>query len=272
MAVHDFGGDGPLLVLSHATGFCAGVWEPMAETLTTRFHTIGLDYRGHGQTVTPDTTTMVWSGMANDLLAVIDAYSPDAPVRVAGHSMGGGVIALTDRLRPGRISRAWGYEPILFDARERAVGDDPNHMAASARRRRREFDSRDEAYERYASRPPFDQLDPRGLRAYVDHGFADTDHGTVVLRCTPEREAETFENSGSNAFTAAGLIGFDYLVAVSGDGQPPAMMAETAASTHERLSLVRYPHLTHFGPLESPDELAADVIAWFDLLPDPGPN
>ena len=44
---------------------------------------------------------------------------------------------------------------------------------------------RDEAYENFAGKPPLDVLDAEVLRAYVDHGFADTPDGTVRLKCAP---------------------------------------------------------------------------------------
>ncbi len=274
VAVHDFGGEGPLLVLSHATGFCAHLWLPMTETLSEHFRCIGLDYRGHGHTVTPAATTMAWSGMGHDLLAVIDAYADGEPTLVAGHSMGGAAIILAESLRPGVIAKGWGFEPILFDPvlMEQTNPEDPNQMAAAAQRRRADFESREAVYERYAAKPPLNTLDPRALHAYVDFGFRDLVPGDeafdempggVTLRCTPSREAETFSNSKSGAFSASADIGFDYRVVVSGDGMPPALMAENAANAFERLSLVRYPELTHFGPLEEPEVIANDVIEWF---------
>lgn len=263
--MHDFGGSGPVLVLSHATGLCGGVWLPLATHLANHYHCFALDYRGHGHTVTPDSTTMAWTGMANDLVAVIEACGGGEPVLVAGHSMGGAAIVLAERLRPGLIAKAWGFEPILFDvdAVPASESGQPNLMVEAARRRRATFGSRDEVYERYSTKPPLDSLDPCALRAYVDFGFRDLPDGTVTLRCTPQREAETFENSRSGAFAAAADLGFDYLVAVSGDGMPPAIMAETAANTHERMSLVHYRDLTHFGPLEQPERVAVDLLRWF---------
>ncbi len=279
VAVHDFGGDGPLLVLSHATGFCAHLWLPMTETLTAHFRCIGLDYRGHGHTKTPASTTMAWRGMGHDLLAVIDAYADGEPAMVAGHSMGGAAIVIAEMIRPGAVAKAWGFEPILFDqdaieevSTDDPSTDDPNRMVAAAQRRRADFESRDAVFERYAAKPPLNTLDPRALRAYVDFGFRDLTPeeqvekqlpGGITLRCTPAREAETFSNSHSGAFAASANIGFDYRVLVSGDGMPPADMAEQAAKTFDRMSLERYPELTHFGPLEEPERIARDVIDWF---------
>lgn len=264
VAVHELGGTGPLMIFSHATGFCAGVWLPVAATVGRQYRCIGVDYRGHGHAVTPAAAPMSWSGMADDLLAVIDAYAPDAPTRVCGHSMGGAVITLAARRRPGAFRRAWGFEPILLpEPTDASTDESSNVLAIAARRRRATFASRAEALARYEARPPLNLLDPRALQAYIDYGFVDLDDGTVALRCTPEREAQTFENSRSGALEAAGEIEFDYRVLVSGDGGPPARMAEHAAAVHPRLHLARYRQLTHFGPLEAPELIGADILEWF---------
>ncbi len=276
VAAHEFGGTGPLLILSHATGFCAQVWRPMVDNLTGHFRCVGIDYRGHGHTVTPAETTMAWNGMANDLLVVIDAVArDDEPVFVAGHSMGGAALVLAEQLRPGTITKAWGFEPILYDVAmmEKLNPGDPNRMVDAAQRRRADFESRDAVYERYAAKPPLNMLDPRALRAYVDHGFRDLTSddpgwvecpGGVTLRCTPSREAETFGSARTaGAFEALADAAFEYRILASGDGMPPAQMAEHAAESFDNLSLARFRDLTHFGPLEAPEVIAADVIEWF---------
>jgi pimeloyl-ACP methyl ester carboxylesterase len=48
LALVDWGGDGPLALLAHANGFCADVLGPLAERLRARFHVVGFDARGHG--------------------------------------------------------------------------------------------------------------------------------------------------------------------------------------------------------------------------------
>ena len=51
--MHDLGGDGPALLMAHATGFCGAVLTPLADHLAARFHCFTFDARGHGETVTP---------------------------------------------------------------------------------------------------------------------------------------------------------------------------------------------------------------------------
>lgn len=274
VASYDFGGSGPLLVLCHATGFCGGMYEPIARHLTDRFHCLGLDFRGHGRSVRPEGVTMAWSGMGHDLLAVIEhtlakrGDDPATPVLAAGHSMGGASIVLAELARPGSIASAWALEPILFPTPD-DVGTsegDPVHespLVAGARRRRPEFDSRQAAFERYASRPPFSEIDTEVLQAYVDYGFVDQPDGTVRLRCEPETEAQVFEHSLSGAFERLGEIEFPFLVAASGDGMPPALIASTVLEQNARFVAADYPDLTHFAPFEDPERIAADIAAWF---------
>ncbi len=274
VASYDFGGEGPLLLLCHATGFCAGVWEPMARQLTDRFHCVALDFRGHGRTSRPEGVSLAWEGMGHDLLAVIDhalAVRGDAantPVLAVGHSMGGASIVLAELARPGSIARAWALEPILFPTPDEfdSDGDLPIHespLVTGARRRRPTFESRQAAFERYGSRLPFSEIDPVVLQAYVDYGFKDLDDGSVRLRCEPEDEAQVFENSFSGAFERLAEIRFPFLVAASGDGMAPALITEMVVEQNEGFERLEYPDLTHFAPLEDPKGIAADIAAWF---------
>lgn len=275
VASYDFGGEGPLLVFCHATGFCAGMYEPIARRLLDRFHCIGVDFRGHGRSERPDGITMAWSGMGHDLLAVIDhalaerGDPADTPVLAVGHSMGGASIVLAELIRPGTIASAWALEPILFPTPEDfdPNGGHPVHespLVAGARRRRPEFESRDAAFERYSSRPPFSEIDAEVLRAYVDYGFRDLPDGSVRLRCEPETEAQVFENSFAGAFERLAEIDFPFLVAASGDGMAPALITGDVVAQNERFERVEYPDLTHFGPFEDPAHIANDIAAWFD--------
>src|SRR5258707_13814441 len=51
----DWGGDGPSLGLLHPNGFCAGAFDPLAQTLRPEYPTLGIDLRGHGTSDAPTT-------------------------------------------------------------------------------------------------------------------------------------------------------------------------------------------------------------------------
>lgn len=262
VAVYELGGSGPLVVLAHATGFCAAVWEPFAAHLADRYRCVALDFRAHGATATPDSVRLEWTGMAQDLLRVVDAVGDGEPVRAVGHSMGGASIVLAEAARPGTFSRAWAYEPILFPRAGIPGAQEPPGIAEAARRRRPDFDSRADAVERWASKPPLSLLDRRSLEAYARCGLVDRPQGGVTLACRPEREAEVFEHHNTGAFDVLAEVEFPLALATGAGEEGPVRLVRLAAETYPWLRLERYDDLSHFGPLQQPERLADAAAAW----------
>ena len=209
IAALDWGGDGPTLLLLHPNGFCAGLFDPLAQRLRDSFRCVGVDLRGHGGTDTPAglPASVAFAKLAADVVAVLDHLQVGEVVAL-GESLGGGVATLVDAARPGRIRRLMLCEAIAFDldSLETRVpgsgpGDGGNFMATIARKRRAVWTSRDEVLESYGSRPPLNELAPEALDAYVRWGFRSVvgeqgrADGMVELACAPEVEATIFETS-----------------------------------------------------------------------------
>ncbi|MEM8922898.1 MAG: alpha/beta hydrolase [Actinomycetota bacterium] len=266
VAVHDFGGEGPTLLLNHATGFCAHTLQPMIEPLLPSFRCLAVDFRGHGLTGLPPGAGLTWHDLTDDYIAVVRHVAPDGDALAFGHSIGGAVIILAEGKVPGLVRRAWTYEPILLPDLPTLDGDDAPDIAKAAARRRATFGSRREALERYGSRPPLGLLDRRALEAYVDHGFRTDEDGSISLRCLPEHEALLFANHGSGSEEVIGRIDLSITVAAGGATDGPADWVRRAADRHPQLRRRDYPTLSHFGPLQDPDRIAADVAA--DLMVD----
>jgi pimeloyl-ACP methyl ester carboxylesterase len=259
VALHDLGGTGQPLLVCHATGFCGRAYGPLARELADHYHVWALDYRGHGDSTEPANGRFDWGGMADDLVAAIDAVA-DGPIAVVGHSMGGGTALLVEQRRPGTLRWAYLYEPIIVSDGI-AVPDNPDPMGDSARRRRPAFPSRADALFRYAGRPPLNELRADALYAYVEHGFADAPDGSVRLKCTPEHEAATFEASGKPTLDDVAEVGVPVTVAVGtvDRGWTPAMFGPDVAAALPHGRLERHPLLGHFGPLQDPVAVAAGV-------------
>lgn len=266
VAVHDFGGDGPVVVISHATGFNALAYRPLAERLRHDFRVFAIDHRGHGYSKVDPDVPMHWSGMGSDLAAVI-RHIDVGPVAVIGHSMGGAAAVLAATSAPNLIRALWAFEPILVPAPEEYVPEDKSQLAEGAARRRADFESLDAVIERFGSRPPLNTLDPAALRGYVEGGFEPTQHG-VTLRCRPETEAAVFNAATtSGAFDAAADLRIPTVAALSGDGQPPSKMGHFAVQRYpELLEAVHYDDLNHFGPLQDPKRIAVDASRWLDSV------
>ena len=260
VALHDLGGSGPDLVICHATGFHGRAYRPMARALLDHHHVWAIDFRGHGGSTAPDDGDFAWRGMAADLLACIDAIGASSVVAF-GHSLGGAATMLAEVTRPGVVSAAYLFEPIVFP-REYLVGRTENPMSGPARRRRETFASKADALMRYSSRPPLSVMRADSLAAYVDGGFDELDDGTVRLSCLPEHEARTFECE--EKMTLDRIEGLTLPVTVGAGlvgGDPnPAVFAPMIVEVLENGRLLEYEHLGHFGPFEAPERVAVDVL------------
>jgi pimeloyl-ACP methyl ester carboxylesterase len=263
LQVHDLGGDGPPLLLCHATGFHGLVWRPLAPLLSRGFHVWSLDFRGHGTSSAPDPARgYAWEGFGDDVSAVVDALGLERPAAV-GHSKGGAALLLAEAARPGTFAALWCYEPIVFPPGSAPGGGEDSALAAGAARRRATFPSRRAAVEHYAAKPPLQALHPDALAAYVEHGFGDQADGTVALRCEPGDEAQVYRMGGTHrAWDALPTVGCPTWVACGGTGATitAAMATELAGrlpAGHVRV----FEELGHFGPLEDPVTVAGALRA-----------
>lgn len=205
LRVLDWGGPGPAVVLLHPNGFCAGLYEPLADRLRGIARPIAIDLRGHGASSAPaGADRYAFELLAADVVAVMDGLGLRGVAGVGG-SLGGAVAVLVDRLDPGRWSRLLLAEPVAFPTPDAgpAPANGENPMATAARRRRDAFPDRAAVIEAYRNRPPLSQLAPEALDAYVRWGTVEDADG-VCLACRPEVEATVFEvSTGPDGAAAA---------------------------------------------------------------------
>lgn len=269
VAVHDLGGSGNPILFSHATGFHGHCYAPVAAALSDRFHSYALDYRGHGMTECAPDWEVDWERYGDDAVAAARHVAPDGGLVGFGHSMGGAGLFMAAHRDPGRFDLIVAFEPIVFPPSE---ADEPPYdspLASGARRRRRTFESYESAIANYAAKPPLGAFTPEALRAYVEHGFRpDPDAGGVTLRCEPEHEARTFEQSWSHrAWERLAEIDVPVVV-VSGrvDDEAPAAIARQVADRLPASEYRQLDHLDHFGPMTHPDEVAELIADAVDRL------
>lgn len=270
LAVHELGGDGPPLLLCHATGFHARVWDGVAAEFPDR-RCVALDFRGFGDSTAPTDGDFDWDGFGDDVLAVVDHLGLTG-VQAIGHSKGGAALLIAELARPGTFERLVCFEPIVFpgsaDDLPPPTEDGENGLAESARRRRDRFDSYEAAIERFGSRPPFGALRPDVLEAYVRHGFRPTEDGEITLKAHREHEARTYEmGSQHRTFEQLDRIDCPVLVAHGADGGLPAVIAPMIAERLPHGEVRAFPDLGHFGPLEDPVVVAAAAREFLDRAP-----
>jgi pimeloyl-ACP methyl ester carboxylesterase len=84
------------------------------------------------------------------------------------------------------------------------------------------------------------------------------------LRCRPEWEADVYRGAaGSGAFAAVSQLPIPIALAV-GRREPfgPVAFAPHVLQVLQDGTLVDRPALGHFGPLEDPASMAADIAQW----------
>jgi pimeloyl-ACP methyl ester carboxylesterase len=264
LAVHEWGGDGPPVLLAHPTGFHGRVWAPIAERLIARGRTaFSFDFRGHGDSDAPD-LDYSWLGFADDVLAVTEHFGlvGDPTLLAVGHSKGGAALVLGEAARPGTYARLWLYEPIILPSLEAMPPNQDFSMAQSARRRRNVWASQDEAFASYSSKPPLNVMTEASLRAYVDYGLRDRGDGVFELKCSPDVEAQTY-TMGPNHGAFARLV----------DVHPPTLVVcgehtKSLPPDVARMIAERLPHgdvevmagVGHLGPQEDPDRAVESML------------
>jgi len=207
IAALDWGGDGPLVLMHHANGFCAGTLGLVAEALVPAYRVVGIDARGHGDSSKPEGPDAYrWARFADDLLEVAEllaAERRDGRVAVGlGHSFGGTAVIGAAARRPELFGRLVLVDPVIPPPAELVAAFDPDRlerlrgMVEAAQRRRSVWPSRDEARAHFATRSLFADWLPAALDLYVEHGLRQLADGQVELKCPGAIEAAIFAESG----------------------------------------------------------------------------
>lgn len=90
-------------VLLHGFQDCADTFQFLVDELPSEWSFIALDWRGFGGSAHAGGPYWFPDYLA-DLDALLETLSPDKPVRLIGHSMGGNIAGLYAGLRPHRVS------------------------------------------------------------------------------------------------------------------------------------------------------------------------
>lgn len=99
----------PPLVLAHGWMDVGASWQFMVDALDEAFvqqrPIIAFDWRGYGLSESPFADSYWFPDYLGDLDTLLDVVSPDQPIDLVGHSMGGNVVMMYAGVRPERIRK-----------------------------------------------------------------------------------------------------------------------------------------------------------------------
>jgi len=269
----EWGGDAPPVVLLHATGFLARLWEPIATEMSARFHVYALDARGHGDSDKPALSGVEgsaegygWEGLAADLRGFLDTLGL-VGVPIIGHSSGAAGAARLAAKRPEYVSAAVLIEPTVFPPMP-VEGSDARkeQLASGAAKRRMVWDSREELITAYRQRRTFAGWREDVLRLFAEHGTFRREDGRIELKCPGEIEAELYRNSLSpDTWELLPRLRCPTLV-IRGENTEPllALVSEGVARRIPGARLATIAGGSHFVPMEQPEAIAAAALAFLD--------
>lgn len=256
LAHWDWNGESAPVVFCHATGFHGRCWDQVIHHLDPSTSAVALDMRAHGrsQQVTPP---MRWRDFALDVAALAETLSWQGAVGV-GHSMGGYAVAVAAAMRPGAFRSLVLIDPVIM-APESYAGHWVNEHFA--RKRRRTWESADEMFERFKTRPPFNTWDERVVRDYCDYALNGHE-----LACPPEVEGSIYENCTlpeANPYAALERLDIPVTIIRSAVEFVVGFTAMEASPTNPRLAnILKQGHdehwrdVSHFIPMEAPARVA----------------
>jgi pimeloyl-ACP methyl ester carboxylesterase len=224
------------------------------------------DLRGHGDSTPPEDGHFAWEGLAQDMEAANDDLAARGPLYAFGHSMGAAVSLFVEARRPGTFRAIYGYEPIVPPPETPPAPPEGRSVwVEGTRKRRRDFSSIDDAIENFASKAPFAGWTRDSLRAYVEHGFHRLDGGALRIKMDPEDEARMYLMTPNPVWDHLARVRCPVVVAGGKPVQPtPSAWTTRIAEQLPRARVETYDDLTHMGPFEAPERIAAAAQRFFD--------
>jgi len=264
LCLFEWPGEGRPIFLAHATGFHARCWDQVVAQLPGR-HVYALDMRGHGRSDKPE-PPYPWPAFGDDVAEVARRLGLRDAIGV-GHSKGGYAVTRAAALVPGAFAALLLLDPVIMPREAYGEQRMNDHFAA---RRRNEWASVDEMFERFAGRAPFDAWDRQVLRDYCEYGLLPNPDGEgFVLACPPAIEAAVYAGSVMGGVVYEDMAHVDIPVRVirarSRTGKELDMSSSPTtpdlAAHFARGVDVHLPNYSHFIPMEDPAFAAREILA-----------
>ncbi|KTE32601.1 MULTISPECIES: alpha/beta fold hydrolase [unclassified Sphingopyxis] len=260
----------PSVLLLHATGFHARLWDQVVAALPTDTHVVAPDSLGHGRSAKP-AAPFDWAKTADFLLPLVDRFA-GTPLVGCGHSMGGYLLTRLAAERPAAFKHLFLIDPVIMDPAfyADAVGQPlPDPAEHPVARRRARWEAWEAMRAHFGKRPPYMHWDPVVLADYCRHGLLPAADGEgYELACPPAVEASVYLSAlrtNPHDWFAGIAAPVSVIRAQTGEraGALDFSVSPTWPALGAKLGAVRdeqWGERSHFIPMEAPQRLA-DLIA-----------
>lgn len=259
--------DRPSVLLLHATGFHARLWDRVVAALPPGTHVVAPDHRGHGRSFIPASLSD-WAATADALLPLVDRFA-GTPLIGCGHSMGGYALTRLAAERPDAFRHLFLIDPVIMEpglyvgGADQPVADPAVHPVA---RRRAMWDGWEAMNAHFAQRPPYMHWQPPILADYCRYGLLVAADGEGwELACPPALEASVYLNAvRTDPRDWLGRIAAPVSVIRARNGERANAIDFSLSPTWPELGAAigavrdeQWGEHSHFIPMEAPERLAA---------------
>ena len=266
------------IIFFHATGLNAATYLNLLTKIFEDFNgersIYAFDQRGHGLSLAEADHTKLksWKQFSKEAISFLNSLDHES-VDLMGHSMGGIVASEVASQLKLKVQNLIMLEPVLYYAPKDVIKlklknflkfDDlsASNKSSSAKQRRNNFASFEEAIEHFTGRAMFASWPEESIMNYLEGGLVKKE-GSFFLSCDPAWEAKTFETVTFDTYRFLTKATCPVLI-IRGDKETSTFTdeAKNALLNKDRILIEEYKG-THFLPIENVELVSSRV---FDFL------
>lgn len=263
----NYEGDGPVIIMLHATGFLPWLWHPIAKRIARSSKIIAPYFCDHRQEE-PESGGVSWLSLAKDLCELCKTLKIEKPLLV-GHSMGATIITLASAIYGLQAEKTIMIEPIYLPQQIYSSGLtlEQHPLASKSIKRRNGWSDKDEALAYLKSKPLFAKWDAEALELYLKYGLVPGESGGLTLACSPRQEAALFMGGlNYNPWPLLDRITIPTLVLEGEISENRTYIdLNKAASLMQNGTYKLVKEAGHLIPMEKPGETADIIKEFFNL-------
>ena len=263
------------IIFFHATGLNAATYLNLLTKIFEDFDgersIYAFDQRGHGLSLAEADHTKLksWKQFSKEAISFLNSLDHES-VDLMGHSMGGIVASEVASQLKLKVQNLIMLEPVLYYAPKDVIKlklknflkfDDlsASNKSSSAKQRRNNFASFEEAIEHFTGRAMFASWPEESIMNYLEGGLVKKE-GSFFLSCDPAWEAKTFETVTFDTFRFLKKVTCPVLI-IRGDKETSTFTdeAKNALLNKDRILIEEYKG-THFLPIENVELVSSRVI------------